>query len=389
MNSCPVCRSNRTRIFFEQRGVPVREGYLAPTRSEAVNCDLGDIILAFCSDCTHVWNDAFDAERLKFDPQYDVSMFHSASYRTYIDQAIDRLKQRYDLAGKTALEIACGKGDFLRALIAHGFSQAIGFDPTFVEASLSENDRAKISAHRAFYDESRSSLKIDLVACRSALQYFREPRPFLQSIRRTLNEQPNTIVYFEVPNGDETFARQIVWNIAYEHGCFYSAASLSRLFNECGFEVLDVLPGLGGSQLELEARIASKPIRVDASIDLSAATASVESFAATRASRVAEWSDRLRAERQEGRRVALWGAGARAISFLCAVDNADVVTAAVDINPARQGRFLTKTGVEVISPERLAHEEIDLVIATNPNFAKEIESQIRSMGMKCGFDVLR
>lgn len=389
MSPCPVCGFSATQKFFEQRGVPVREGYLAPSREQAIACDVGDIVLGFCPECTHVWNDQFDAEKLAFDPQYDVSMFHSASYRAYIAMAIERLKLRYNLQGKVALEIACGKGDFLRMLIDHGFSKAIGFDPTFEDKNLSDEDRRRIVAYRAFYDEAASHIKVDLVACRSALQYFRYPRTFLESLRRTLQDQHSTVVYFEVPNGEETFGRQIVWNIAYEHGCFYSPSSVRRLFAECGFEVLDVLPGLGGSQLEIEARIStSASISRRPAVDASNAMDAIKGFSSIRAERVASWSRRLGDWATAGKKVVLWGAGARAISFLCAVENANVVAAAVDINPARQGRFLPRSGVEVISPARLPSLEPALVIATNPNFAAEIRNQLNELGVYCEFDVL-
>lgn len=391
MRSCPVCTDRSARMFFEMRSVPVREGYLAPTPAQAIACDLGDIILCCCRSCGHIWNDAFDPEKLAFDPQYDVSMFLSASYRAYIDQAIERLKSRYHLAGKRALEIACGKGDFLRALVAHGFEQPIGFDPTFDETSLSQEDRRHITAFRAYYDESHRSLEVSLVACRSALQYFREPRPFLSSIRRTLADQPQTILYFEVPNADETFVRQMVWNIAYEHGCFYSTASLARLFRESGFEVLDILSGLGGSQLEIEARIASSPSvsRFESPPNIADIASAVDAFATIRADRVNEWTARLKRESAAGHRVALWGAGARAISFLCSVPDLSAVQMAIDINPARQGRFLPKTGLPVVSPESLESSGVDLVIATNPNFAQEIRGHLADLGVCCDFDVLR
>lgn len=388
---CPVCTSDSTRSFFEEHNLPVREGYLAPTAAEAIACDRGDITLFFCSSCGHIWNNAFDADKLRFDPEYDVSMFHSAAYRTYIAAAIDRLKSRYALEGKVALEIACGKGDFLRALVAGGFDEVIGFDPTFIESNLSDDDRKNITAYRAFYDESHRGLATDLVACRSALQYFSKPRELMKSVRHTLGDQLNTIVYFEVPNADETFARQMVWNIAYEHGCFFSAASLARLFRECGFEVLDVLAGLGGSQLEIEARPARSPKQstFESSDAILSIERAIDSFAALRRERVADWSARLESFAAAGERIALWGAGARAISFLCAIQRSDIISAAVDINPKRQGRFLPKSGVPVISPDQLNHGRFDRVIVTNPNFAAEIRSQIESMGMRCAIDVLQ
>jgi SAM-dependent methyltransferase len=390
MHPCPVCLASPTRAFFEMRDVPVREGYLARDRNEALNCLLGNIVLHFCPSCGHIWNDEFDSARLEFDPQYDVSMFHSAAYRAYIDAAIERLKSRYGLAGKAALEIACGKGDFLRALVAHGFSQVYGFDPTFAESSLSAADRRHITAHRAYYDESYRSLRVGLVACRSALQYFRHPRPFLESIHRTLAEQQDAIVYFEVPNGDETFARRNVWNIAYEVGCFFSPTSLARLFRETGFDALDILPGMNGSQLEIEARRGTRlaPTRFESHAAIGAIADDVDSFARLREARVRDWTERL-ARAAAGRGVALWGAGHRAISFLSSIPDVSSIRAAVDINPARQGRYLPKVGVPVIAPEQLPSLGVDLVVATNPNFAAEIRAQMQALGLACDFDVLQ
>ena len=390
MPDCPVCLSSSTRTFFEMRDVPVREGYLARDRNEAINCDMGDIVLCFCSSCGHIWNSEFDPDKLKLDTQYDVSLFHSASYRAYIDDTIERLKSRYDIAGKAALEIACGKGDFLRALVAHGSSHAYGFDPTFAESSLAVADRQRITAHRAFYDESYRSLRIALVTCRSALQYFSRPRPFLESIHRTLADQPDTVLYFEVPNAEETFTQGIVWNVAYELGCFFSPASLSRLFRECGFDVLDVLSGLGGSQLEIEARHSGSHLatRFESLASIEAMSAKVDSFSRVREARVRDWTARLAREAAAGRTVALWGAGHRAISFLCSIPDTSAIKFAVDINPARQGSYLPGVGLPVVAPEQLKSAPADLVVATNPNYAREIRAQLAALNVSCEFETL-
>jgi hypothetical protein len=178
----------------------------------------------------------------------------------------------------------------------------------------------------------------------------------------------------------------------YEAGCFFSAASLARVFRECGFQVLDVLPALGQAHLEIEARPSQSPKThvSEASSEIAAIDKQAESFAPEHARQVAKWSERFEAYRREGKRVALWAAGMRAISLLVNVPTAAAcVDYVVDVNPQRQGRFLPKTGQRVIAPGQLVSIDPDVVIATNPNYAEEIRAQLRSLGLSGEFEVLR
>lgn len=388
---CPVCSSSGTRTFFTQHDVPTQCGQLAATREQALRAPLGDITLRYCGSCGHVWNSSFDPDRVGFDPDYDLSQYHSPSYRAYVAGAINRLKTRYGLEGKTALDIACGKGDFMRTLIAAGFARAIGFDPTFIDDNLTEADRERITVYKKFYDPSERALRPDLVTCRSALQYMSRPREFLRSIRETLEGQHETIVCFEVPNGAEPFRDHVVWYVMYEAACFFSAASLSRIFRECGFQVLDVLPALGGSHLEIEVKPSLSPQvgRWEDPERIVEIDGQVEAFAAEYASQVNKWSARFDLYRQQGKRVVLWAAGMRAISLLVNVPLASAwVEFVVDVNPQRQGRYLPKTGQQVVAPEELIGLKPDVVIATNPNYAREISAQMQELGVRCEFETL-
>ena len=393
MHFCPVCDASSDDAFFEMRGVPVSEGFLGSTRSEAVSVDLVDIVYHYCHTCGHTWNVAYDPDKLQFNPDYDISMFHSASYRGYVDGAIERLKTRYNLEGKIALDIACGKGEFARALVAHGFGHVYGFDPSFDDSFLSDTDRRSITAHRAFYGEAYRSLQVDIVTCRSALQFFIRPGEFLRSVRRTLADQPETILGFEVPSAEDIFGNKNIWPITNDYPSIYSPASLARLFRENRFQVLDVVPAvaLGGSHMEIEAKPGSMAgaSRFESRASIEALASQVESFAHTRTERTRQWADRLAREQAAGRTVALWGAGARALSFLCALPDFSAIRYVVDVNPSRQDRFLPKVGVQVAAPEQLQVAPVDLVVATNPNFATEIQGQIATLGVKCQFDILR
>jgi SAM-dependent methyltransferase len=389
---CPVCESVQTQSFFSQLGVPTQAGYLAPTRSQSLNCELGDITLEHCRICGHVWNSSFDPNKLGFDPNYDFSQYHSATYRDYVRGSIERLKSRYKLTGKTALDIGCGKGDYLRMLIEAGFANGIGFDPTFVEANFSEEDRRRITVYRKYFGPEDEGLKPDLITCRSALQYIPKPRDVLSCIREALEDRLDTVVYFEVPNGAEAFREKNVWYVMYEAGCFFSPSSLARIFRECGFQVLDILPALGSSQLEIEAKPSLSP-RKHPSEDpqlIAEIDQQVNGFAVEYATRVKEWSERFDLYRKQEKKVVLWASGMRAISLLANVPSAaSCVEYVVDVNPKRQGRYMPKSGQRVVAPAKLRQIAPEIVIATNPNYVPEILKQIKDLGVACDFQVLR
>src|SRR5688500_16621866 len=64
---CPVCAGAAVRTFLEVRDAPVFCNVLAPTRAEALAAATGDIELALCGDCGHVFNTAFDAAKLEYN----------------------------------------------------------------------------------------------------------------------------------------------------------------------------------------------------------------------------------------------------------------------------------------------------------------------------------
>jgi hypothetical protein len=53
----------------------------------------------------------------------------------------------------------------------------------------------------------------------------------------------------------------------------------------------------------------------------------------------------------------------------------------VDINPFRENCFMPGTGQRIVSPQFLAEDKPDLVIAMNSIYIKEIESDLRKLGI--------
>ena len=81
------------------------------------------------------------------------------------------------------------------------------------------------------------------------------------------------------------------------------------------------------------------------------------------------------------KKVAIWAAGAKTVSFVNFFEVADQIDSIVDINPRKQGFFLPGTGHEILSPDALKSRPPDTVILMNSHYRDEIAAQLESMGL--------
>ena len=83
-----------------------------------------------------------------------------------------------------------------------------------------------------------------------------------------------------------------------------------------------------------------------------------------------------------GKRVVIWGAGSKGVSFLTTLGLSDEIACAVDVNPHLSGMFIPGSGHEIVEPARLSNYEPDIVIVMNPIYRHEIEAQLAGLGMQ-------
>ncbi|MNY47131.1 hypothetical protein D3C86_1823740 [compost metagenome] len=80
--------------------------------------------------------------------------------------------------------------------------------------------------------------------------------------------------------------------------------------------------------------------------------------------------------------VALWGAGAKGVTFANLLDPArKLIDCIVDLNPDKQGKFIPGSGHPIINYEELQEREINAIIVMNPNYEAEIRQLILDLGL--------
>lgn len=376
---CIVCGSSDLTDLVELASIPVVCNQLLRSSEEARQVDLGDIRLVGCRCCGHVLNAAFDPERVVYDARYENSLMGSPHYRRFTDGIIDRLLSTYDLAGGTAVEIGCGRGEFLRMLCKRGLRRGIGFDP----GRAGEEDAADEAAIDIIGDVFTPSLAphADIVCSRYVLEHLPQPVDLLQAVREAYASRPAQVVFTEVPNGAFMLDELGVWDPLYEHPSYFTPSSLWQALRLAGLAPARVDAVFGNQFLVAEATYLTSDAEQPAFP--SPATHSFEGFGGRFTAAIQAWRDWLDRARWEGRRVVLWGGGAKGVTFLNILDRSGqkAVAQVVDINPLKAGAFIAGTGHPIVPPPALREHRPDTVLVMNPEYEGEIRHMLDALGL--------
>lgn len=383
---CPVCQSERAEIFIEIPQAPAICNVLWPSRSQAMRVPRVDIPLAFCPTCAHIFNSCFDPALLAYSEAYENSLHFSPRFQQYADDLALSLVERHGLYEKNLIDIGGGKGDFLKLLCQLGNNRGISIDPSYAPSAHTAAASEQITFIQDYYSEKYADLPADFVCSRHTLEHIPRPVDFVKTVRRTLGERYASIVFFEVPNALFTLHDLAIWDIIYEHCSYFTAHSLAWLFNACGFQVQDVRETFAGQFLCLEATATSAP--TTAATDgatLTAIAHDVAVFAERYRQKIKHDQAVLAEMQRSGKQVVVWGSGSKGITFLNMLQLQEQVQYAVDINPRKQGMYITGTGQQIVPPTFLQELRPDVVLVMNPVYLDEIRQIVKDLGLTVEF----
>src|SRR5207248_5296820 len=129
---------------------------------------------------------AFDAALLRYGAQYDNTQLSSAVFKAYVQGLVRHLIDERQVRGAQIVEVGCGKGGFIRALVADPAANntGIGFDPSYVGPELDADGRLRFE--RRYYDATCTDVPADVVVCRHVIEHVPEPVRLLRAIASAL-----------------------------------------------------------------------------------------------------------------------------------------------------------------------------------------------------------
>lgn len=376
---CPICQSSKLSLFLERLQFPVHQNLLCYSQEMARNIKRGNLSLVICEECSFVFNQSFDANLLSYGEDYDNTQTCSPMFQSYIDSLIDYLIIERGVVNKNILEVGCGKGYFLKSLCRKGGNFGIGFDPSYDGPDTLMNGKVKFV--RSFYGSGYESISADVVICRHVIEHLPDPVDMLKTIKQSLTESQYARVFFETPDLEWILKNQVFWDFFYEHCSYFTKYSLSTAFELVGFEVESVRNVFQGQYLWLEAKMSSKQ-NPNVKKFPKQILVMAKQFAEKERELIQRWRKRIKQLHLLGR-VAIWGAGAKGVTFANLVDpHCKLIDCVVDLNPAKQGCFIPGTGHPIISYQDLPKRNVVTAIIMNPNYREEIKLILQNAGIK-------
>jgi hypothetical protein len=174
------------------------------------------------------------------------------------------------------------------------------------------------------------------------------------------------------------------WEINYARCSYFSPGTLHRLLRAQGFTVDDVWSEFEGQYLMANAHAAAEGTtglppgeNLETAADLADLVARFDHQCREKQ---AMWCDILRKLAGAGNRIAIWGAGSSAASFLTTLAVGDEVSYVVDVRPRRQGRHMPGSGHRIVAPDVMMAMRPHVVIVVNSALTFEIRDLLAEAG---------
>lgn len=378
--ACPVCESRHTHVGEQRSAVPVLMNKLYGSRAAARKAVLGPLEIVFCQDCGFTWNARFDPDLIAYDESYENDQTHSLEFQAHVEaRAADVIAATPANAGLNFLEIGCGQGTFIGEVARRAgtrLSSAEGFDPAWRGADASGPAGSRI--HKVYFNEASARRLVsppNVVATRHTIEHVPQPVGFLTSIRNALGPASRARLFVETPSVTWILHHEAIQDFFYEHCTLFTAPALAYALRRAGFRVLSVDHVFGGQYLWAQAESAS-----DATGPPPKA-AGIGTLAGARDRFVGRWRACVQQASTKGP-VAIWGAGAKGVSFASLIDpDGTLIDHAIDINPAKQGRWLAGSGIPVLSPEDAAQKGPRSIFLMNPIYHREVRERAAQAGL--------
>jgi SAM-dependent methyltransferase len=339
-------KMNLHREIYRAEQFPVFQNRMFHSEEEAKSCVKGDILLVQSLETGLIFNQAFKPGLMQYDADYQNEQAVSSVFRQHLENVSGIIQKHFD--GCSLIEVGCGKGHFLEHLAGMGFN-ITGLDPTYEGAN-------PLVIKEYFTPEV--GIQSDGIILRHVLEHVENPIEFISKLRDSNGGGGK--IYIEVPCFDWICNHHAWFDIFYEHVNYFRLDDFARMFGV----VYESGHTFGGQYLYVVADLSTIKLPTFNEIDQIKLP---EKFF--------DMVDRYASQLKSGKVSAIWGGASKGVIFALFMQRAGVkIDVIIDINPAKQDKYLAATGLRVHSPE-MAMKELPLgadIFVMNSNYLSEI-----------------
>ena len=386
---CRHCAADVTLPFVDLGSSPPSNAYLTQAQLQAPESYYPLRVLV-CESCWLVQTEDFAGFDDMFSAEYAYFSSFSSTMMQHVKAYSQAMTTRFDLnASSCVVEVASNDGYLLKNFKETGIP-CYGVEPT---ASTAAAARAiGIESIEAFFGKQLATRLVsegrqaDLTAANNVLAHVPDINDFVSGFALLL--KPQGVSTFEFPHLMNLVKDAQFDTIYHEHFSYLSLTAVRTIFKANGLDVFDVeeIPTHGGSlrvyaqradtgQQATGPRVTELLAREEA---LGMKTAAY--YGKTMADTIKIKRDLLRfllQAQEEGKTVAAYGAAAKGNTLLnYAGVRDDLVKFVIDLNPAKQNKFMPGSRIPMVGADALETTTPDYMLILPWNLENEIKAQL-------------
>ena len=277
----------------------------------------------------------------------EMKRFRSEQFVSWVD--------KYNLKGKSILEVGCGRGEYLSIFKQTEVSLAHGIE--YSKESVSSCINSEISVTKGFFGDENFVLpkqKYDGFICLNFIEHWPNPNKVLAHLKKNLSEDAIGII--EVPNFDMILKQGLYSEFISDHLLYFTKDTLIFMLNYNGFEVIEC-------SVIWHDYILSAVVRKRKRIDLSL----LKSRKLNVETELNSFIDKF-----EKKEVAIWGAGHQSLAVMSLAKLENKIRYVVDSAPFKQGKYTPATHFPIVAPIELVNNPVKAVIIIAASYSNEV-----------------
>lgn len=390
---CRHCSAELTNTFVDLGSSPPSNSYL--TRESMKSPEKWyPLRIVVCDQCWLVQTEDFVGVEEMFSEDYAYFSSYSSTWLSHARSYVETVAARFDLNSEsTVVEIAANDG-YLLQYVKEKFIPCYGIEPTSSTALVAREKGIEI-IEEFFGEDSAKELasqgrQADLTVANNVLAHVPNINDFVKGFSKLL--KPDGIATFEFPHLLNLVQQSQFDTIYHEHYSYLSLSAVDAIFKTNGLTVFDVeeVPTHGGSLRVYAQRedtglnLVSKNVKELLKNEEQAGLHTLSFYAGFQ-----QQVEKIKLDlltflieaKNEVKKVAAYGAAAKGNTILnYAGIRPDLLPYVVDMNPAKQGKFMPGSRIPIVEEERLKHDKPDYILILPWNLSEEITTQLAYIG---------
>lgn len=386
---CRHCQAELRLPFLDLGHAPPSNAYLSDAALRGPETWFPLRILV-CESCWLVQTEDHAGREALFTDDYAYFSSFSSSWLAHSRRYVDAMIGRFGL-GKDSMvaEVAANDGYLLQYVKDAGIA-CYGVEPTASTAQAAR-ERGIDIVQRFFGVELGDELTeagraADLIAANNVLAHVPDINDFVSGFAALL--KPQGVATFEFPHLLRMVQEGQFDTVYHEHYSYLSLTAVSRIFTANGLSVFDVehLSTHGGSLRVFAQRLDTGKHETSAEVartldeEHRAGVATPDFYA-----RFQQQAERVKNDllaflvelRRGGKRIAAYGAAAKGNTLLnFAGVRPDLLPYVVDLNPAKQGKYLPGSHIPIVAEARLREDRPEYILILPWNLKTEVSEQL-------------